>query len=116
MAPCHVSDRMRETLVKALQARWEDSLSARAAIRLHPRPPCSTNCWHPTAATRRTQAPPSAPSGIWQPAPPLGGREKLIAQIPPKQSEGPIPEYWMRPLLELLTWAYTWWAILGSNQ
>jgi hypothetical protein len=31
----HVSDRMREALVKALQARWEDSLRARAAIRPH---------------------------------------------------------------------------------
>ncbi len=86
----HVSDRMRETLVKALQARWEDSLRARAAIPTPPSP-CSTNCWHPTAATRRTQAPPSAPSGTWQPAPPLGGREKLISQIPPKQPEGPVP-------------------------
>jgi hypothetical protein len=28
----HVSDRMCETLIKALQARWEDSLRARAAI------------------------------------------------------------------------------------
>ncbi len=37
----------------------------------HSPSPCSTNCWHPTAATRRTQAPPSAPSGTWQPAPPL---------------------------------------------
>jgi hypothetical protein len=111
----HVSDRMRETLVEALQARWKDSLRARAAIRPHSPSPCSTNCWHPTAA-RRTQAPPSAPSGIWQPAHPLGGREKLISQIPPKQSEGPIPEQWMRPHLESLTWAYTWWAILGSNQ
>jgi len=31
----HVSDRIREALVKALQARWEDSLRARAAIRPH---------------------------------------------------------------------------------
>ena len=31
----HVSDRMREALVQALQARWEDSLQARAAIRPH---------------------------------------------------------------------------------
>ena len=31
----HVSDRMREALAQALQARWEDSLRARAAIRPH---------------------------------------------------------------------------------
>jgi Phage integrase family len=31
----HASDRMREALVTALQARWEDSLRARAAIRPH---------------------------------------------------------------------------------
>jgi hypothetical protein len=31
----HVSDRMREALIRALQVRWEDSLQARAAIRPH---------------------------------------------------------------------------------
>jgi len=31
----HVSDRMRDALAQALQARWEDSLRARAAIRPH---------------------------------------------------------------------------------
>jgi len=31
----HVSDRMRDALVQALQARWEESLRARAAIRPH---------------------------------------------------------------------------------
>jgi len=31
----HVSDRMRDQLVRALQARWEDSLRTQAAIRLH---------------------------------------------------------------------------------
>ncbi len=31
----HVSDRMRATLTKALQARWEDSLRDRAAIHPH---------------------------------------------------------------------------------
>jgi Phage integrase family len=31
----HVSDRMRKALAQALQARWEDSLRARAAIRPH---------------------------------------------------------------------------------
>jgi integrase-like protein len=33
----HVSDRMRDELTAALQARWEDSLRARIAI--HPRSP-----------------------------------------------------------------------------
>ena len=28
----HVSERMRDTLIQALQARWDDSLRARAAI------------------------------------------------------------------------------------
>jgi hypothetical protein len=31
----HVSDRMRATLTKALQARWEDSLRDRADIHPH---------------------------------------------------------------------------------
>ncbi len=47
----HVSDRMRETLVKALQARWEDSLRARAAIR-HRHRPAPGNPHHPWEAGR----------------------------------------------------------------
>ena len=42
----HTSDRMRDDLRHALQARWEDSLRARAAIAPHPAPRpsrCSTN-------------------------------------------------------------------------
>jgi hypothetical protein len=31
----HVSDRMREALIQALQARWDDSLRKRAAITPH---------------------------------------------------------------------------------
>ncbi len=58
-----VSDRMRDTLVRALQARWEDSLRARAASVRTPLSPCLTNRWHRTAATRRTPAPRTAPSG-----------------------------------------------------
>jgi hypothetical protein len=40
----------------------------------------------------------------------------MISQIPPKHAEGPTLTVRMRPTVELLTWAYTRWAILGSNQ
>jgi len=51
----HVSDRMREALVKTLQGRWEDSLRARAAICPHsPLPLLNellTSCRRPRADT-----------------------------------------------------------------
>jgi hypothetical protein len=40
----------------------------------------------------------------------------MISQIPPKHAEGLTLTVRMRPAIELLTRAYTWWAILGSNQ
>jgi hypothetical protein len=80
----HVSYRMREALVEALQARWEGSLRARAAIRPHSpvpllnelltshgRPRADTGSVNGTVRTRR-------------PGPSPGGREKLISQNPPK--------------------------------
>jgi hypothetical protein len=40
----HVSGRMREALVKALQARWEDSLGPGRQSAPTPLSPCSTSC------------------------------------------------------------------------
>jgi hypothetical protein len=112
----HVSDRTREALIKALQARWEDSLRTRVAIRPHSPVPLLDELltsrrrqWADTGSVKGTVrhlATRTIP----------GGMEKLISQIPPKQPEGLIPRRRMRPVLKLLTGAYTWWAILGSNQ
>ena len=71
----HTSDRMRDDLKQALQARWEDSLSDRAAIA--PRSPVPLLDELLTAeVTHRNQATP-------------GGREKMISQIPPNRPRRP---------------------------
>ena len=104
----HVSDQMREALAQALQARWEDSLRAARRSAHTPPSPYSTSCWPRTAVTGRAPGPLAAPSGTCQRAPPLGGREKLISQIPPKQPDGPTPAHGIGPVLESLSWASTW--------
>ena len=71
----HASDRMRDDLKRALQARREDSLRARAAIA--PRSPVPLLDELLTAeVTRRNQATP-------------GGREKMISQSPPDRPRRP---------------------------
>ena len=71
----HVSDRMRDDLKHALQARWEDSLRDRAVIA--PRSPFPLLDELLTAeVTRRNQATP-------------GDREKMISQILPTAPGGP---------------------------
>ena len=77
----HASDRMRDELKATLQARWEDSLRARAAIAPHSPVPLldkllSRNGPAPREATIRD-------------LPARGGREKMISQIPPRYAEGP---------------------------
>ena len=63
----HASDRMRDDLKEALQARWEDSLQARAAINEHSPVPLLDELLAPARATTRepdtTTAPPTAPGG-----------------------------------------------------
>ena len=71
----HASERMRDDLKHALQARWEDSLRARAAI--SPRSPVPWLDELLTAeVTHRNQATP-------------GGREKMISQNPPNRPRRP---------------------------
>lgn len=108
--------KLREELVQALQARWEDPLRVRAAI--HPRSPVPLLDELLTPHRRQQTDTGSAISTVRHlPTRTAPGRlEKLISQIPPKQPEGPTSTYGMGPVLESLTWAYTWWAILGSNQ
>ena len=85
----HASDRMRDELKAALQARWEDSLRARAAIHSHSPVPLLDEL----LAKFRQQIQPRAepmtpPTTQHQPAAP-GDREKMISQIPPKIAVDP---------------------------
>ena len=62
----HTSDRMREDLKAALQARWEDSLRERAApTSTHPSR-CSTSSSRPFAPQHRTQRHHETPSRTTQ--------------------------------------------------
>jgi hypothetical protein len=88
----HVSDRMREALVQALQVRWEDSLRARAATRPHSPVPLLDELLAPH---RRHQADTPSASGTVRHLAAVrcrwGAGAKSISQIPPKQPEGPVP-------------------------
>jgi hypothetical protein len=85
----HASHRMRDELTAALQARWEESLSDRAAIDPHSPVPLLDELLAPlrgeindsadSAALRQTPPQPPTPRG----------REKLISQIPPKSAKCP---------------------------
>jgi hypothetical protein len=85
----HASARMRDYLKTALQARWEDSLRARAVISPHSPVPLLDELLAPFRA--RTRQPARAPRATRQQTPALEDREKMISQIPPKQPEGPTP-------------------------
>jgi hypothetical protein len=102
----HASDRMRDDLRAALQARWNDSLRARAAK--HPYSPVPL--LDEFLAPHRGQAPqahPAIPRITQHDAPTPEGREKMISQIPPNHPEGPTLPSRMRPAKELLTWSKT---------
>ena len=81
----HVSDRMREDLKAALQARWEDSLAARAAICPHSPVPLldALMAPHREAATQ-PQARSAVPAAIHR-QPVSRSRIKMISQIPPNK-------------------------------
>ena len=95
----HASDRMRADLKAALQARWEDSLHARAAI--HPYSPVplldallanfreQNRASAHLAAARITVQQPPAPGGMGERG--MGecqeAWEKMISQIPPKRQK-----------------------------
>ena len=112
----YASDQMREALIQALQARWEDSLRARAAIRPHS-PVLLLN--ELLTSRRRPRADTGSVNGIVR-YPAIWTTHWRQGEVDlPNSSQTvrrPIPGRRMRPVPELLTWAYTWWAILGSNQ
>ena len=84
----HISDRMREDLKAALQARWEDSVRERAALHEHSPVPLLDELLAPFRAPAPEQMTPrdTQPDGHTP-----GGREKMISQIPPNQAENPSP-------------------------
>jgi integrase len=85
----HASERMRDELKAALEARWEDSLRERAAI--HPRSPVPLldELLAPFRGQTRESADPLTPrERAREPATP-GDREKMISQIPPKIEADP---------------------------
>ncbi len=92
----HASERMRDDLKAALQARWEDSLRARAATAPHSPVPLLDELLAPIRAQTRPQTRGRADQmGLScvtrkDPAEP-GDREKMISQIPPRTAAGPTP-------------------------
>ncbi len=85
----HASERMRDELKAALQARWEDSLRARAAIHSHSPVPLLDEL---LAKFRPKIQPPTEP--VTRPTTPQeptapGDSEKLISQIPPESAVDP---------------------------
>ena len=101
----HASDRMRDDLKAALQARWEDSLRARAAIHGCSPVPLLDELLNPFRDEGHQHDDPASPvtdktaattTGQGRPEP--GGREKMISQIPPKYSKDPTQPARVRPV------------------
>jgi hypothetical protein len=101
----HASDRMRDDLKAALQARWEDSLRARAAIHGCSPVPLLDELLNPFRGEGHQHDGPAAPvtdktaaSTTGQGRPEPGGKEKMISQIPPKYSKDPTQPARVRPV------------------
>ena len=84
--------RERDDLKHALQARWEESLRARAAINAHSPVPLLDEILTPFRERGRQDSEPATPhETVEQPTTP-GDREKMISQIPPNHAESPSQE------------------------
>ena len=101
----HASDRMRDDLKAALQARWEDSLRARAAIHECSPVPLLDELLSSFRGKGYQQDGPASPitdegaaSATGQGRPTPGGREKMISQIPPKHSKSPTQQAKVGPV------------------
>ncbi len=102
----HASDRMRDDLKAALQARWDDSLRERAAIHPHSPVPQLDELLAPHRETA-CRAHPATQRVTRHHAPTKGGREKVISQIPPNQAESPADDHGRGHQKEHLTWSDT---------
>jgi integrase len=94
----HASDRMRDELRQVLQARWEDSLRARAGIDPHSPVPLLDELLAPFRAKIEDQAEQAAPRVTQQDPTIPRNREKLISQVPPRQPKGPSPATKVEPI------------------
>jgi hypothetical protein len=79
----HASWRMRDDLTAALQARWEESLSARAALNPRSPVPLLDDLLAHRFLGQAAEAAPVPQATMRQGLAP-GDREKMISQIPPK--------------------------------
>jgi Phage integrase family len=82
----HVSDRMRAELMQALQDRWEESLSERAALNPRSPVPLLDELLPPLRTKKATEKQSPAPRQTTRQRPARGDREKM-SQIPPKSPE-----------------------------
>jgi hypothetical protein len=80
----HASERMRDELKAALQARWEDALHERAAIHPHSPVPIPDQLLAPFRSETRVSEGPLTPREIAREPTAPGDREKMIYQIPPR--------------------------------
>jgi len=85
----HASDRMRGDLRAALQARWEDSLRARAVIDPHSPVPLLDDLLAPFRNRKQESAEPPTPEATRQHRAIPGDREKMISQFPPRTAADP---------------------------
>jgi integrase len=88
----HASDRMRDELKAALQARWEDSLGARAAIHPVSPVPMLNQLLTPFRNKTEESGDPTAretPKEATTRTPTPAEGEKLISQIPPRRAKYP---------------------------
>jgi hypothetical protein len=94
----HASDRMRNELKAALQARWEDALRTRAAPCPHSPVPLLDTLLAPLRGAASQSADPEAPTATVHNLPTLAGREKMISQILPRNAERSHPRSGVRPV------------------
>jgi integrase len=83
----HVSDRMRAELMRALQARWEESLKERAAIYPRSPVPLLDGLLTPLRIEKRAAVQRLARRQTSRQRSAQQNREKMISQIPPKSPE-----------------------------
>ena len=95
----HASGRMRDDLKAALQDRWKESLSDRAAINPHSPAPLLDELLAPLRGEINESADSAALRQRPHQLPTPGDREKLISQIPPKSAASPTRPTRMEPVL-----------------
>jgi hypothetical protein len=101
----HASDRMRDDLMQALQARWQESLKDRAAIYDHSPVPLLDELLAPLRADKRYPTDQTAARKTRRQRTAPDDREKMSSQIPPKSAEHRPGRRAWKDHEELLTWS-----------